>query len=105
MKTSFVNTLIIVAALSTVSTIAQAANQGDRDYFSSVQATNTSTLSRDAVCAEYNTAKQNGTLGSRNERDYFSIVSDHSQVGKTRAEVISDLGMAKLSTIDFGRAQ
>jgi hypothetical protein len=105
MKTSFINTLIVTAALSVISTFAQAANQGDRDYGAFIQATNTSAVSRDTVCTEYNTAKQNGTLGSLNERDYFSNKINHSQVGKTRAEVISDLAMAKLSTINLGRAQ
>ncbi len=101
MKSSFATVLVITAALSAFSTIAQA---GDSDFTANPQVISSSTLTRDAVRAEYLAAKQNGTLAASNDRNYASHVADHSQVGKTRTEVISELMMAKSFVTDLGRA-
>ncbi len=104
MKSSFATVLVITAALSAFSTIAQA---GDSDFTANPQVISSSTLTRDAVRAEYLTAKQNGTLAAQNDRNYAPssvLAADFSQASKSRAEVIGELTMAHMSPTHADRA-
>jgi hypothetical protein len=106
MKSSFTTALVITAALSAFSTFAQASYSNDAEYSASPSAI--SSVSRDAVCAELNSALHNGTVGVVNERNYSPLpefTKDSSQAGKTRAEVVGELAMAHLNKSNTDRAQ
>jgi predicted secreted protein len=106
MKSSFATALVVTAALSAFSTFAQASYSNDANYSAIPSAS--SNVSRDAVCAELQTALNSGTLGAVNDRNYSPLngfTAESLQAGRTRAEVVGELAMVHVTKSHTDRAQ
>jgi hypothetical protein len=97
MKTSsFVTALILTATLGTLSTLSHA---GEQDFSFAAPASTHSSVTRDAVRAEYFSAVSGGTQLLAGERDYAanSVAVPVLQMAKSRMQVRDELQMALLS--------